>query len=102
MRLQVAPNASPAMIEAGNSNGREAKALKQTARADSVLIRIRKMQRGVPRACNNLSGMYLHGTFLAWNISCMEHFLHHEDKQGLQYRQLYRAIRLQWMHRGLT
>jgi len=64
MRLQVAPNASPAIIEAGNSNGREAKALKQTARADSALIRIRKMQRGVPQACSNLSGMYLHGALL--------------------------------------
>lgn len=59
MRLQVAPNASPAMMEAGNNSGREANALKQTARADRALMKMRKRQRGVPRACSNLSGMYL-------------------------------------------
>ena len=60
IKLQRAPKASPAMIEAGNSNSREAKALQKTTRAVSALMKTRKMQRGVPLACSSLSGMYLH------------------------------------------
>lgn len=60
MRLQCAPKAVPAKMDAGNSIGKEAKALKQTVRAERKLTRTMKMQRGVPLECRNLSGTYLH------------------------------------------
>lgn len=59
IKLHRAPNASPAMIEAGNSSVREAKALKQTTSAVRALMMTRKIERGVPLECSSLSGMYL-------------------------------------------
>ena len=60
IRLQKAPKANPARIEAGNSSGREAKALKKATKADRALMRTRKRQRGVPLECKRRSGTYLH------------------------------------------
>ena len=73
IKLHRAPNASPAMIEAGNSNSRDAKALQPTTTAVKVLTMTRKMQRGVPRACNSLSGMYL-----------KKHHVQSEKKESVQ------------------
>ena len=56
IRLQKAPKANPAKIEAGNSSGKEAKALKKATKADTVLMKTSNRLRGVPQVCNRRSG----------------------------------------------
>lgn len=93
IKLQRAPNASPAMIEAGNSSRREAKALQQTTTAVRVLMIIKNTQRGVPRESSSLSGTYLKKQHNLWTEEGHQHKFQ-EHNETCQHQQNF--SRSQW------